>query len=66
MGSKKPIIQKCKVLRPFYLNGEVQKKKSVIELEEPFAIEMKASLKVAFVGSGKEDANEESKEESKK
>lgn len=65
MAEKKPVMQKCKVLRAFYLDGEIMKPKAIVELEEPFAIEMKASLKVEFVGEGKQD-NPAQKDDDKK
>lgn len=45
--------QKCTVIRSFWLNGKMIEKGKTVELDEPFAIEMKASLAVEFVGSAK-------------
>ena len=54
--------QKCKVLRSFYLPGKkIAEKGKTVVLEEPFATEMKASLKVEFVGDSNEDAKDEKK-----
>lgn len=52
MSDKK---QKCKVIRSFFLEGKqipasTPKKPVYIDLDESFAREMKASLKVEFVG----------------
>ena len=46
---RKPI--KCKVLRPFYVKGEVLQPEAVVELDYILAKEMKASNKVEFVSA---------------
>lgn len=67
MKPKKPKMQKCKVIRAFRVAGKeipvkIDGKPNIIELEEPFAIEMKASLKVEFVGGDKKEEPKEQKE----
>ena len=60
---KKPKKQKCKVVRAFRIAGQevpvkVNGKQNYIDLDEPFAIEMKASLKVEFVGKDEKETEE--------
>lgn len=61
MADKKPKIQKCKVLRAFWLDGKTIEAGKTVDLEEPFATEMKASLKVEFVGKDAGDVKDEKK-----
>ena len=50
---------KCKVVRAFFIEGKevpvlIDKKPNIIELEEPFALEMKGALKVEFIEPSEE------------
>jgi len=53
--------QKCKVLRSFWKDGKAVEAGKTVELEEPFATEMKASLKVEFVGEKANSKDDEKK-----